>query len=194
MGLPQHAITRTGKLLETKAIDVIPMLPMAIRSDGYALKNRLNERGGENGAVDRVQECASNHHGFFYLAWGFSVVGLVGCLVLYKRIRYLKDVLLQRQLTVERLERNQKEASSFLRIVDENAFLLRTDPQGCITYISNAYARFLGWEVAELIGRRMDPIRHPDTPRELFKQLWVRIGAGLPWDGEIQNELTQLYN
>lgn len=193
-GIKKHP--SLGLKITPIASHTIP-LAMAIRSDGYVLKARLHERLGEyvshskKGSPvlkrDEARECASHYHGFFYLAGGVSVAGLIGCLLLYKRILFLKESLMNRQFTVERLERHQKETSSFLRIVDENAFLLRTDPKGYITYISNAYARFLGWEVADLIGHRMDPIRHPDTPRELFKQLWVQISAGLTWEGEIQN-------
>lgn len=62
-----------------------------------------------------------------------------------------------------------------------------TDLNGTITEINEAYSKTIGFSKEELIGSKHDTVRHPDTPEEVFKDLWSTISAGQTWKGEIKN-------
>lgn len=74
-----------------------------------------------------------------------------------------------------------------LSIVSEHIMLSRTDPDGIIIEVSNAFSKISGYSKEELIGRPHSIIRHKDTPKALFKDMWKKIKAGETWSGEIKN-------
>ncbi|MDR0664307.1 MAG: diguanylate cyclase [Helicobacteraceae bacterium] len=80
-----------------------------------------------------------------------------------------------------------RELNHYLDIVDENVITSRTDTQGVITYVSAAFCRVSGFTKEELLGQPHNIVRHPDTPRELFADLWGTIKQDLTWSGELKN-------
>lgn len=125
-----------------------------------------------------------------WFAWGFLFVLLTFGVIAYFFWRAngaLRDEVVRRTLTEERLARNQREMSSFLNIMDANAYFTRTDPEGQITYVSSAYCQFLGWTHAELLGHTFKMIRHPDTPENVYQDMWRTLHDGQTWVGELRN-------
>lgn len=74
-----------------------------------------------------------------------------------------------------------------LATFDKHVIASKTDRDGVITYVSNAFAKASGYEAAELIGKRHRIIRHADTPAGFYAALWESIGAGKTWEGEVKN-------
>ena len=62
-----------------------------------------------------------------------------------------------------------------------------TDLSGDITYVNETFVRISGYEREELIGQPQSLIRHPDMPREAFRDLWATIRAGQPWSALVKN-------
>jgi len=125
-----------------------------------------------------------------WLAFGFTFILLAVGLVAYffwRANKVLRDEVLRRTLTEERLARSQREISSFLNIMDANVYFTRTDPEGVITYVSSAYCQFLGWTHAELLGHTFKMIRHPDTPEAVYQEMWRSLHDGQTWTGELRN-------
>ncbi len=54
----------------------------------------------------------------------------------------------------------------------EQLLVTKTDTKGIITYTNQNFAHIVGVDEEELIGRPHNIIRHPDTPRIIFKLLW----------------------
>lgn len=73
-------------------------------------------------------------------------------------------------------------------ILDRNLITITTDASGIITDVSKGFELLSGYSKHELIGVKHKPIRHPDTPKELFDHLWDTISQGNPWCGEIKNK------
>jgi methyl-accepting chemotaxis protein/aerotaxis receptor len=63
----------------------------------------------------------------------------------------------------------------------------RTDIGGRITYANPAFVRVSGFTEAELLGQPHNLVRHPDMPREAFRDLWATVKAGRPWEGLVKN-------
>jgi diguanylate cyclase (GGDEF)-like protein/PAS domain S-box-containing protein len=74
-----------------------------------------------------------------------------------------------------------------IRIIEENVIVTGTDKNGVINYVSDAFLRMSGYSRDTVIGQRHSLFKHPDTPRELYKDLWNTITNGDVWEGEIQN-------
>ena len=72
-------------------------------------------------------------------------------------------------------------------IVDKYVIMSRTDINGRIISISNAFCKISGYESFKLVGKRYDIIRHPEMSNEFFQNLWTTIKSGKVWQGEIKN-------
>ncbi|MCP5501386.1 MAG: PAS domain-containing methyl-accepting chemotaxis protein [Leptospiraceae bacterium] len=73
-------------------------------------------------------------------------------------------------------------------IIHPSAVLIsKTDKKGIITYASPDFLEISEYSVGELLGKPHNMIRHPDMPKEVFKELWDTIKAGRPWNGIVKN-------
>lgn len=61
---------------------------------------------------------------------------------------------------------------------DDELIVSKTDARGVITYANDVFLRISGYPEDEVIGAPHNLVRHPDSPRGLFKLLWDQIGAG----------------
>ncbi|MDD5372887.1 MAG: EAL domain-containing protein [Sulfurimonas sp.] len=72
--------------------------------------------------------------------------------------------------------------------VEKSFIVTKTDAKGIITYVNDEFCKISGYKKEELIGRPHNIVRHPDTPKEIFKSMWHTIKElKEPWSGELQN-------
>jgi len=64
----------------------------------------------------------------------------------------------------------------------------KTDLFGRITYASKALLKISGYSEKEMVGKPHNILRHPDMPKEAFKQMWDTIEDGGIWSGEVKNK------
>ena len=70
----------------------------------------------------------------------------------------------------------------------KGSFLVtRTDLDGIISYVNDAFVEYSGFSREELIGSSHNILRHPDVPEELYKGLWKSLKKGRPWKDLIKN-------
>jgi len=69
----------------------------------------------------------------------------------------------------------------------DGVILSETDLQGIITYANRRFCQISGYERKELIGSNHNIVRHPDMPKEVFRQMWQTLQAGDGWEGLIKN-------
>jgi diguanylate cyclase (GGDEF)-like protein/PAS domain S-box-containing protein len=62
-----------------------------------------------------------------------------------------------------------------------------TNNDGFIEYVNPCFEAASGYVSNELIGKKFNQIRHPDTPDSLYQEMWERIAKGEVWEGEIKN-------
>lgn len=62
-----------------------------------------------------------------------------------------------------------------------------TDLKGRITYCNSVFIEVSGYSSEELLGRPHSIVRHPDMPKEAFRDLWATIQSGHPWQGTVKN-------
>ncbi|MDO5105652.1 PAS domain-containing protein [Capnocytophaga sp.] len=62
-----------------------------------------------------------------------------------------------------------------------------TDKFGTITYVNQTFLNVSGYLMTEVIGQPHSLIRHPDTPKLLFKILWDNISTGRNFHAILKN-------
>jgi PAS domain S-box-containing protein len=87
----------------------------------------------------------------------------------------------------ERLHSLERELHDRQAIIDRFALVSETDTRGIITYANPKFCEVSGYSLEELLGKPHNIVRHPDMPKEAFKNLWDTIKAGKIWQGEIKN-------
>lgn len=72
--------------------------------------------------------------------------------------------------------------------LDKDVVILSTaDLDGHIVDFNKGFVEVSGFEESELKGKPHNILRHPDMPKEAFKDLWVTIRSGKPWFGVVKN-------
>lgn len=62
-----------------------------------------------------------------------------------------------------------------------------TDTSSYITYASANFNEVAGFDDGELIGQPHNVVRHPDMPKQAFKDMWSHIQSGKHWMGMVKN-------
>ncbi len=70
---------------------------------------------------------------------------------------------------------------------DRLAIISETDLYGTITYANKKFCEVSQYSESELIGKPHNIIRHPSTPKEVFKQMWDTIKQGEVFQAIIRN-------
>lgn len=106
----------------------------------------------------------------------------------------LKDLFTHVEKITENilLEKENHKLNSLLKqyqqAVDLNSIVSKTDVKGVITFVNKPFEEISGYTKEELIGKNHNIIRHPDTPKEIFADLWKTIKIDKkPWFGKIKN-------
>jgi PAS domain S-box-containing protein/diguanylate cyclase (GGDEF)-like protein len=76
---------------------------------------------------------------------------------------------------------------SYKMSIDQSSIVSKTDKKGVITYVNKKFCDISGYSQEELIGKPHNIIRHPDVPKEAFKDLWNTIKSNQIWHGIVKN-------
>lgn len=85
-------------------------------------------------------------------------------------------------------KKKEKQLKDYLKLIDQNIISSSTDLKGRITYVSEAFCEISGYTKEELIGKKHNIVKHPDTSNELYKEIWETIKNNETWEGEIKNK------
>ncbi len=97
-----------------------------------------------------------------------------------KQVSAVQDIEQQRALISAELQ-------SRTNITDRFALISQTDTRGVIQYANPRFCEVSGYTLEELVGKPHNIVRHPDMPKEVFRDLWQTLKAGKIWQGEIKN-------
>jgi len=84
-------------------------------------------------------------------------------------------------------DRDRLFLNAYKMAVDETSLVSKTDLKGIITYVNKLFCKISGYSEDELIGYSHNIIRHPDMPKEVFKEMWESIESKKIWRGVIKN-------
>ena len=107
----------------------------------------------------------------------------------YKQKVKIKDNELKK--INENLENNIKEKTVKLQnnadIMSKYVIYSRTNLDGYITEVSDAFCKTTKYSKDELIGQNHNILRHPSILPAVYKDMWDTIQEGNDWSGEIEN-------
>lgn len=75
----------------------------------------------------------------------------------------------------------------YKKALDESSIVSKADLNGIITYVNDKFCQISGYSKEELIGKNHNIIRHPDTKKDFFTQLWNTINQKKIFNGIIKN-------
>ena len=73
------------------------------------------------------------------------------------------------------------------KIADMTSIVSEADLKGDILTINDKFIEVSKYSAAELIGKGHNTTRHPDMPKEVFKEMWSTIGSGNIFRGIVKN-------
>jgi PAS domain S-box-containing protein len=81
-----------------------------------------------------------------------------------------------------------KEINELAAAVDAHAIVAITDAQGRITYVNEKFCAISKYSRHELLGQDHRMISSGHHSKEFFRDMWITIGSGQAWHGEIKNK------
>ena len=96
------------------------------------------------------------------------------------------DVSARREAELAR-QRSDKSLEEIRHALDQSVAVSTTDLDGRISYVNGQFCEHSGYTASELIGENHRILSSGLHPAEIFKEMYVTIGTGRVWRGEIRN-------
>lgn len=74
------------------------------------------------------------------------------------------------------------------RFSDSEILLSTTDLDSRIKYANGSFCAIAGYSLDEMEGNYHNMVRHPDMPKDAFKNMWSYIQTGKSWMGPVKNK------
>ncbi len=114
--------------------------------------------------------------------------------LLYKMAKkitiFKKNARFEEQLKslVSQLKDKNEELKHYTDALNKVAIVSKTNTAGQITFVNELFCEISGYSKEELIGKNHNIVRHPDTDKSIFKNLWDTIKEGKIWEGNLKNK------
>lgn len=106
-----------------------------------------------------------------------------------KRLKELNEQLkLAVSVKTVALQQNVAFLEAYKLSLDAGNIVSKSDLSGYITYVNENFCTVSGYTREEVLGKPHSIIRHPDTPKKLFSELWETISSKRVWKGLIKNK------
>jgi diguanylate cyclase (GGDEF)-like protein/PAS domain S-box-containing protein len=163
--------------VDTTEINYEDLSSLAFTKDQKKLKKLLDE--AMNYGIDFVDEIRfERSNRLIYLRFNIQCI-----MNSDQEILYLSGSI--QDISEAVLKRN--ELQEYITIIEKNILTSKTDTNGKIIYVSEAFADISGYKKEELLGKNHNLIRHPDTSDATFEDMWKTITSGRVWHGEYKN-------
>jgi PAS domain S-box-containing protein len=102
---------------------------------------------------------------------------------------YVKcNLHIEQSIVQKKVNAYKKYMYEYQRILDESNIISKADLKGNITYVNQNFVNISGFSANELIGKSHNIIRHQDTPKDVFKNMWKKIQNKETFKGIIKNK------
>lgn len=65
--------------------------------------------------------------------------------------------------------------NTYQEAIENSNIVSKTDIEGIITFVNEEFCSIFGFSKDELLGKNHNIVRHPDVPKENFRDLWTTI-------------------
>ena len=119
-----------------------------------------------------------------------GIFGIIVKLLDDWKVKQEETIAKAKEVEIINLEIEEKniEIEARMALVDKMCIISETDPKGYITYVNDKQCEVAQYSRDEMVGSNMNMVRHPDTSKEIFKEMWSTIGRGNIFTGFIKNK------
>lgn len=143
----------------------------------YTIQHRLLLKGEEVKYVEEKCESYFDNNG--------NPIKSLGTV---QDITDLKLAELELEKKQKELEKNIAFLKSHQLAMNESSIVSKADLKGNIIYVNDNFCKVSGYSKEEVIGKPHNIIRHPNSNKETFKELWKTIKAKKVWKGILLNK------
>ncbi len=165
---------------EIYQIDDLIKLNENLKNDFFNLNNYVTEN---------MQEFGED---FYYIELNkiISILFINFFIILFLSIfsfRLKNSIIKNIDDNMNEIEKKSLELSKLHEYINQYVILTKTDLKGYINYASDAFCNISKYSKEEVFNKPHNIVRHPDMPKEVYKELWQTIKKGEIWTGEIKN-------
>lgn len=82
--------------------------------------------------------------------------------------------------------------SKEIYLAQDTIIVSQTNERGEIVFANTDFCKIAGYSLEELIGLPHNLVRHKDTPKWAFEDLWKNIKNGKIWKGIVKNRTNKI--
>lgn len=105
----------------------------------------------------------------------------------YKEIKDIAQANKDLLVKTDELSQNIAYTESFNNAANEGNIISKSDLQGNIIYVNDNFCNTTGYTRDEVLGKPHNIVRHPDTDKNIFKNMWDTLKKGDSWIGILKN-------
>jgi PAS domain S-box-containing protein/diguanylate cyclase (GGDEF)-like protein len=111
----------------------------------------------------------------------------------YSFVLFMRNSAALEQTQEEIIASNKKLISAlaiskeYQKALEVGSIVSKSDLNGKITYVNKNLCQLSGYTELELLGKQHRVLRHPNTPKETFADMWKTIQDKKMWKGVIKN-------
>ncbi len=153
--------------------------------NGLELCRKIREKDDD---VSLVILSAHNDDSFFLESIDIGVNGYLLKPVEIDQLTNLLFRITQKHKYIKESKKNLHFLNVYQEAANQSSIISKTDKRGIITYVNDAFCKISGYNRDELIGKNHNIVRHPDNPKEIFKEIWHTIKKEKKiWKGIVRN-------
>ncbi|MDX9731290.1 MAG: PAS domain-containing protein, partial [Bdellovibrionales bacterium] len=144
----------------------------------------VDKNSEQDGFLEKVKAGACASGEYKYRAKDGHDIWLVVscCPILDEAGAPMKAVVLATDITESKSELQVR-----MDIMNLTSIVSESDLKGDITFVNQKFTEIAKYSKEELMGRPHNIVRHPDMPKEAFKQMWATIGRGEIFRAVVKN-------
>ena len=119
-----------------------------------------------------------------FVLFNFIILAIYYFFYMKRKNKKLQDSVLNKD----------KILSEYKRAVDLGAIVSKTNKNGIITYVNESFCKVSGYTKKELLGKSHNIVKHPDTPKKVFQDMWKKILNKEVWQGDIKNRAKDAHS
>ncbi|MEK6481427.1 PAS domain S-box protein, partial [Catalinimonas sp. 4WD22] len=118
--------------------------------------------------------------------WGNLSLSKVKVGESYQYTAFIKDITEQKNY-IDAQEHLKVELETRMDQINVACLVSESDLKGNITFVNDKLLEVTQYSLEECMGQPHSLFRHPDSPKEIFKEMWSTIGRGNIFRGVIKN-------
>ncbi len=84
-------------------------------------------------------------------------------------------------------DKQKRENEDYFSLLNKEAIVTKTNTEGQIIFVNDTFCQVSGFKREELIGQPHNIVRHPDVPKDVFRNIWATIQEGKIWEGRFKS-------